>query len=106
MSEVIVVAKSRAIPGKEAELEAALRACVTPTHKEAGCLTYALHRGADDPTAFALIERWTSREALDAHLRLPHVAALFTALPMLVAEPPEILVLNALGAGDPEKSRL
>lgn len=106
MSDVVVVARSRAKPGREGELEAALRACVTPTHAEAGCLRYALQRGVDDPSSFALVETWTSRAALEAHLRTAHVAVLFKALPDLVAEAPTVTVYEPLGAGDPVKGKL
>jgi quinol monooxygenase YgiN len=106
MSEVIVVAKAKAQPGKEAALEAALKACVTPTHAEAGCVRYALHRGADDPALFVVVERWTSRADLDRHLGSAHVATLFMAAPHLVSAPPEILILNGEPFGDAVKGKL
>ena len=68
MSEVVVVGSFKAEPGKEAEALQAFKDLVGPTHAEDGCIMYALHQGADDPSQLAFIERWASREALNAHL--------------------------------------
>src|SRR5690348_10204719 len=76
MSEVVVVGSFTALPGKEAEAVEAFEALVAPTHAEDGCILYALHRGTDDPARLAFVERWASREHLDAHLKSPHVASL------------------------------
>ena len=75
MSEVVVVGSFKAEPGKEVEALEAFQALVEPTHGEEGCILYALHQGTDDPRNLAFIERWASRESLDAHLKSPHVAA-------------------------------
>jgi len=53
-------------------LEAELRALVTPTRKEDGCLVYDLHRSADAPGAFLFHEVWATREAHTAHTRTDH----------------------------------
>ena len=38
MAGLTVMARAKAKPGREAELEQAMRAVVVPTHQEAGCL--------------------------------------------------------------------
>ena len=53
-------------------LEAELRALVSPTRKEAGCLQYDLHRCADQPGHFLFHEVWASREHHTAHTRTSH----------------------------------
>ena len=68
-----VIATMRAQPGKEQELRDALVALVEPTTKEAGYVTYDLHQGVEDPALFCFYENWESGEALDAHLRTPHL---------------------------------
>jgi quinol monooxygenase YgiN len=67
MSEVVVVGSFKSQPGKEGEAVEAVRALVERTHGEQGCILYGLHRGVDDPSRLAFIERWASREELDAH---------------------------------------
>jgi quinol monooxygenase YgiN len=94
MSEIVVVARGQVKPGSESAAEKAFLEVITPTHQESGCLRYALHRGLDDPSLFMMIERWSSREALNEHLATPHVARLFEALGELLAGPAEIVVLE------------
>ncbi|MGB7845381.1 MAG: putative quinol monooxygenase [Candidatus Acidiferrum sp.] len=62
----------RAKEGQQLLLEAELRALVTPTRKEEGCLQYDLHRGADQPGTFLFHEVWESREHHAAHMRTSH----------------------------------
>ena len=62
----------RAREGQESLLEAELRALVSPTRREDGCLTYELHRGADAPGALLLHEVWASREHHRMHTQTPH----------------------------------
>ena len=62
--------------GKEEEAVEAFRALVQPTHDEDGCILYALNRGADDPSYLAFVERWSSKEAHDAHMAAPHIQAI------------------------------
>lgn len=106
VNQITVTAHSQARPGKEKELEAALRAVVAPTHAEVGCLRYAIHRGADDPSKFLVVERWASPEALAAHLKTPHIQELFSKAANLLIAPPEILSFELLPAGTPEKGSL
>ena len=97
--ELTVIARAKAKPGREGDVEKELRRCVGPTHKEAGCLRYAIHRGADDPQTFVVVERWKSKEALDEHLRSEHVQKLFSAMGALLAGPAEILSYQLLPEG-------
>ena len=106
MTEVTVIAKARAKPGREAELERILRVVIGPTHQETGCRLYALHRGLEDRNLFVMIERWTSKDDLDRHLATAHVQALFQAIPDLVATPPEIVAFEHVPVGLPGKERL
>jgi quinol monooxygenase YgiN len=62
----------RAKDGQALLLEAELRALVTPTRKEEGCLQYDLHRGADNPATFLFHEVWETREHHTAHTKTPH----------------------------------
>ena len=62
----------RAKDGQQLLLEAELRALVSPTRREEGCLQYDLHRAADHPGSYLLHEVWASREQHGAHTRTPH----------------------------------
>jgi quinol monooxygenase YgiN len=106
VSEVVVVGSLKARPGKEDEAEQALAGLVAPTHAEAGCILYALHRGVDDPARFAFVERWESRQNLDDHLASPHIAALLERVDELFAEAPDIVVYDAQPGGETRKGAL
>jgi len=45
---------------------------VEATGKEKGCVFYECCRNDDDPLKFMMMERWESKEALDAHSASPH----------------------------------
>jgi quinol monooxygenase YgiN len=69
---VTLIVILRAREGQETLLEAELRALVSPSRKEEGCLAYSLHRSIDTPGALLLHEVWATREAHAEHTRLPH----------------------------------
>ena len=106
MAEIVVIAHMRAQPGKEDEVKAALTRLVEPSHADPGCILYTLHQGADDPSRFAFVERWASREDLEAHNGTAHVGALREQAPALLAEAPDVAVFDALPAGEAAKGSL
>ncbi len=106
MAEIVVVGALRARPGKEDEAREALRGLVEPTHREAGCILYALHQGVDDPTRLTSVERWSSREDLDAHLASAHIAAVLERVEELFSEAPDITVFAPVADGEPRKGAL
>jgi quinol monooxygenase YgiN len=106
MPEVVVVGSFRAQPGQEAEAAEAFRALVEPTHREAGCILYALHQGTDDPRRLAFIERWASRELLDAHLASAHVQKALERVEELFGDSADIVVYDPLPGGEAKKGSL
>jgi len=58
--------------GQEILLEAELRALISPSRKEEGCITFDLHRAVDAPGGFLLHEVWASRAAHTEHVHTPH----------------------------------
>ena len=69
---VTLIVILRAREGQETLLEAELRALVSPSRREEGCLTYNFHRAIDTPGALLLHEVWASREAHTEHIHTPH----------------------------------
>jgi quinol monooxygenase YgiN len=72
--EVVVVAHFTAQQGKEGELLDLLHSLLEPTRKEAGCIRYELNQEIENPRAFTFAEKFASREAFDAHVKMPYVA--------------------------------
>lgn len=106
MSEVVVVGSFTAQAGREADAAEAFAALVEPTHREEGCILYALHQGVDDRRRLAFVERWASRELLDAHLASDHVQAVLELLPELFEEGGEIVVYEPLPGGEARKGSI
>jgi quinol monooxygenase YgiN len=90
-------------PGKIDEAAEVMASVIPEVHGEAGCELYALHRNADK---LVMIEKWADAEALAAHGRSPALAQLGAKMANLAAEPMQLLVLDAVPAGDPEKGSL
>lgn len=91
MQEVVVIARARAIAGREAEMERALVESAEISRREPGCLSYATLRGENG--LFMTHERWRTRVDFDHHMTTPHVQSLLQALASLIAAAPEIDVL-------------
>lgn len=101
---VVVTAVFRPSPGRHGDVRAAVEAALPDVHAEDGCLLYALHDAADG--TLVLIEKWESAELLDAHGAGEPVARLGAALDGLLEQPPAVVRMTPLPAGDPEKGRL
>jgi quinol monooxygenase YgiN len=106
MSQVVVTAIFKVNDGRADEAVQALTDVILPTHDEAGCLTYALHRDVNDPNTLVLVERWTSQVALESHLQQPYVAALGAKAAELLAAPPALHICDPIALGDPMKGTL
>jgi quinol monooxygenase YgiN len=72
-TEVVCVAKFRALEGKAEELVYALHSLIEPTRKEPGCLRYELNQCSDDLRWVTFIEKWKNREAFDRHCSMPYI---------------------------------
>ncbi len=100
---VVVVATIKPLPEHRDEVIAAFSETIAQVHAEDGCELYALQQ-ADD--RLIMVEKWASREALAAHSRGAALAALNPRLAGKVAGPSEVIVLEAVPAGDPAKGQL
>ena len=85
-----VVGVLRARPERRDELLEILRGLVAPTRREEGCVDYHLHVSDADPNLFMFYENWRSREDLDRHLGMPHLAPIRERGPELLAADVEI----------------
>jgi quinol monooxygenase YgiN len=102
MSEITLTVRMVAKPGCAAKLESALRDATPPTHAEAGCIRYALHKAADNPDIYLLIERWTSQAALDEHLAQPFIKKLLAEIKEL-AQSTEVASYTMVAVGSSAK---
>jgi quinol monooxygenase YgiN len=83
--------------GVEKQFEAAFAKAITATRKERGNLAYDLNRDTQNPSHYLVYERWKDLAALEAHLKTPHIKALFAELPKVTDGAPESQILLPAG---------
>ncbi|MBX6389672.1 MAG: antibiotic biosynthesis monooxygenase [Frankia sp.] len=93
---VVVVAQVTPIPERRAELVEVLERAIAATHDEPGCELYALH---EDDQQLVMIEKWSSRAALEAHLTGAQFKEMAAALAPLCAVPATVRILTPHPAG-------
>src|SRR5438477_415338 len=76
VAELVVLATAKALPGKEDDLQPALRDVGAPTPEQPGCLQWQLFRSAKDPATLTAIEWWASEADHERHLQGAHVKTL------------------------------
>ena len=106
MSEVLLIVDMYAKEGMQHEAEQFLLDLLGPSHEEAGCLLYAVHRSVDDPRRLTFVERWTSPEALDEHMAMAHMQAARTRIPLYFDSGPAIHRFDPMPGGEPAKGSL
>ena len=77
-----------------------IKETIEQVHAEDGCELYSLNEA---PGRLVMVEKWASRQALDAHAKGPNLAALGPKLAGKVTAAPEVFVLQPVPAGDPVK---
>ena len=101
---VVVTAVFTPLPGSRDTARAALQAALPDVHAEEGCLLYALHDAADG--SLILIEKWASREHLEAHASGEPVARLNRAVEGLLEDAPAVVTMTPVPSGDVSKGQL
>jgi quinol monooxygenase YgiN len=84
---------------KAEHLEAAeqiLRAAVSESRKEAGCLRYDLFKTVQGETSFQFFEAYTDQAALIAHAQSAHFLTLKEQITPLLAQPLTISITSAV----------
>ncbi|OON91112.1 MAG: hypothetical protein ATN32_02585 [Candidatus Epulonipiscium fishelsonii] len=73
---IVVVATNYLIEEKKHEYMVLVKKLVEETRKEKGCISYVLHEDINDPNKLAFIEKWETKEDIDAHFKAPHFVEL------------------------------
>jgi quinol monooxygenase YgiN len=94
---ITVIATIFAAKGKEALIRDVLQRLIPTTREEDGCIEYDLYEDVDVAGEFTFFEKWTSREALDSHLKTEHFLLAGKEQIGHIAKPTEIKVLNYIG---------
>lgn len=95
---VVLIATLQAKPGKEQELETALKSVLPQVETEQGTVQYILHRSEKQTGKFMFYEKYTDKAALNHHSTTPYLKELFAAIPALLAEKPVIELYEDIAA--------
>ena len=88
--EIVIFGRFQAKPGREAEVEAALREVQAPTRAEPGCLKIHLYRSVKDPCLFYVHSRWRDLASFERHAKLPHTLRMVERVEPLLDHPLEV----------------
>ena len=66
---IYVVATSQVKPESRDAFIKGAKECIAATRKEKGCISYESHTSIHDPNLVVVVERWETREDLNAHGR-------------------------------------
>ena len=92
---IIVTGTLHARPAALAEVLALSREHILRSRAEPGCLEHGVAIDADDPMRLVFFERWTDRDAIGTHLKLPASRGFGKAVAALVDAPPTLSVFDA-----------
>ena len=97
MSQISVIAKIPAAPGKRAELAAALDAALETAKGEPGTRYYLLHEDSADADLLWMYEMYESQADLDTHMGTEAFKALGPAIGPFLAGRPELIFTKPIG---------
>ncbi len=95
---MVVVAGLKVKPGKEKELEDAMREMIAKVESEEGTLTYVFHRSQHNPGEFLMYEKYRDKAAFDHHISTPYFKELFGKIGPLLAGAPEMEMYEEVAA--------
>lgn len=72
---IYLIATLHIKPGSLPTIMEAVAPCIEATRKETGCISYDLVQSLTDENTLMFVERWTDKEALNAHFHEPHLIA-------------------------------
>ncbi len=90
MNELFIFARFHAREGEEAGVAAAIRATVTASREEAGCLAIAGYRCTRDARLFYIHSRWVDEAAFEVHAGLPRTVRFLERVRPLIDHPLDV----------------
>jgi quinol monooxygenase YgiN len=90
VTELFIVARFFARPGRDGEVAEALRRVAGPSRAESGCLEYRLLRAQREPGLFFVYSRWSDEAAFERHAAYPHTVTFLERVEPLLRHPLDI----------------
>jgi quinol monooxygenase YgiN len=95
--ELFIFGRFRALPDREAALEAAIRAVIAPSRGEPGCLGIQAFRSTRDARLFYIHSRWRDEAAFELHATLPHTVRFIEQVEPLIDHELEVTRTTPIG---------
>ena len=92
---IVVIGHLKIPPEKLEQARPAIRAVVSATLKESGCLLYAFSEDALASGTIRIAEKWENWDTLKAHGGMPHLAAWRAALQEIGVREREVTAYEA-----------
>jgi len=73
------IARITGKPGQGEQLRLALGELENATRREPGCVEFTFFQAISDQDSFVLLEHFANQSALEAHMKLEHTRAFFSA---------------------------
>lgn len=97
MSQVAVIAKVTAAPGKRDQVIAVMQVGLATADGEPGTIQYVLHEDINDPDVIWFYELYANQDAFATHGGSDAMKELGKTLAPLLGARPELTMLNPLG---------
>ena len=96
---IVVRFKVTCQPGKTEHALAVFEPVIAPSRALDGVIHFDIARDVADPNSIIAVEVFEDRAALDRQESLPEVANVMSALPQMVAGPPEATIFEVASSG-------
>src|SRR6185312_4502092 len=91
---IYVIATTEVKPESRDAYIAGHKKCIAETLKEKGCIAYEGHISTQNPNKYVVVERWETRDDINAHGRAPHMKEWRSYSTPLRAAPPVIEIIS------------
>ena len=92
---IYVIATTPMKPENKDDFIKGHKACTAETLKEKGCISYDGHVSVNNPNLYVVVERWETRDDLNAHGRAPHMKVWREYSSQMKASPTVIEIISA-----------
>jgi quinol monooxygenase YgiN len=96
-AQLHVFARFHALPGREEDVERAIRDVRGPTRQEPGCLSYCARQSIRDPRLFYVHTLWRDEAAFELHASLPHTVRFIERVEELIDHELDVARTHLIG---------
>ena len=87
-------AHARMYINDDGKLAEEIKKMIEASLKDSGCLGYSFYQNLLDKTQYIMVEKWESKEKLDAHMKTEHFAKLGEYMKKVSTKPMELELIE------------